>query len=300
MKTQRFAYAKINFTLEILDRRPDGYHDILSVMQKVALHDVLTFEFTEEKTIFVTCDKDVCAMTDNLVYKAAVEYRNRFEKRTGKSFGLSVAVEKHIPDKAGLAGGSADCACVLDFLYETVGGLSYDEVEDIAASLGSDINFCLNRYCCALCTDRGIKVEPIAPYQNGFVVIAKPEAGLKTSEVYRAFDASPIRYADTPSLAVKERLNKGDCLSIAPFVKNAFTPICTSLCPEIGNILKKMRACSPLFCEMSGAGAAVYGVFSDRERAQAAYESLRRESTAFLTECVTESKTACVTKTAES
>lgn len=286
MKITRFAYAKINLTLEILDRRPDGYHDILSVMQKVALHDTLTFELTDEPSIVVLCDKEVCTMTDNLAYKAAVKYRDRYRDRTGKTFGLSVFIEKQIPDKAGLAGGSADCACVLDFLHETLGGLSHDEIEEIAAALGSDINFCLNRYRCALCSDRGICVEPIAPYKDGFVVIAKPSAGLKTSDVYRTFDASPVRFSSAPSLAVKERLNRGECDTIAPFVKNSFTPICTALCPDIGSLLEKMRTFSPLFCEMSGAGAAVYGVFRDEESAQRAYVSLRRESTAFLTKTV--------------
>lgn len=274
MKTVRKAYAKINLTLEILDRRPDGYHNIRSVMQKIDLCDTLSFEKAREGKIFLTCDKAVCAPEDNLAYRAAALYRTRFTENTGRDFGLSIVIEKKIPDRAGLAGGSADAAAVLDHLFETEGGLSYDEVEEIAAMLGSDINFCLDRYRCALCTDRGIKLEPISPLCGVHIVLSVPDAGLKTPDVYAAFDASPVLFADNPSEKVKTALESGQNEVLFPSVKNAFTPICRTLCPEIGTLLSRMRSFSPKAAEMSGSGSAVFGLFTDAAAAQDAYRAL--------------------------
>ena len=127
-KVVKKAYAKINLTLEILDKRTDGYHNIRSVMQKISLCDILSFSFKDDKSITLTCSKNVCPMKDNLAYKAAELFLEKYNAKCGKSFGVDIHIEKHIPDKAGLAGGSADCACVLDCLYEHFGVVDYYEV----------------------------------------------------------------------------------------------------------------------------------------------------------------------------
>lgn len=277
MKTIRKAYGKINLTLEIFQKRADGYHDILSVMQKISLADELTFETVSEDRLFLTCDREVCAMTDNLAYKAAEEYRRRYREKTGGSFGLQIHIHKVIPDKAGLAGGSADAACVLDYLFDTLGGLSYREVEEIASSLGSDINFCLDRYRCALCSDRGITLTPCAPLDEKHLVVCVPDAGLKTAEVYGAFDKEPVLFADAPSLKVREKLEQGNKRRLYPFIRNAFTPVCARLCPPIGDILSRMHNRRPLACEMSGSGSAVFGIFGSAEEAQQTFRELQAD-----------------------
>ena len=222
----RNAYAKINLTLEIREKREDGYHNIRSVMQKVSLCDTLTFEELPEDRIVLTCSVDVCPPEDNLAYKAAVKYLEKYKSATGKSFGTAIHINKVIPDKAGLAGGSADCACVLNHLYETYGGIAYSDVEDIAASLGSDINFCLDKYRCALCTDRGIVLEKCKPYNGENILVCVPEQGMKTGDIYRAFDASPILYDNNPSESVKRFLNEDRQNMIYDHVVNSFAPIC--------------------------------------------------------------------------
>ena len=257
------AYAKINLTLEIREKREDGYHNIRSVMQKVSLCDRLTFEKAEDNKIILTCNADVCAPEDNLAYKAAARYLEMYKENSGKSFGVKIHIDKCIPDKAGLAGGSADCACVLDYLYETYGGFSYDKVEEIAASLGSDINFCLNKYVCALCTDRGIVLEKCTPFSGRNILICVPDHGMKTSEIYRAFDDSPILYDDNPSEAVRNFLNSGNQEKIFDYTVNSFAPVCEKACPDITYIKKTMKNFDALSSQMSGSGSSVYGIFEN-------------------------------------
>ncbi len=257
------AYAKINLTLEILDIRQDGYHNIRSIMQKVSLCDVLTFDFNDSGVITLECSKNVCEMKDNLAYKAAEKYLSLYIEKCGKSFGVSVYIEKNIPDKAGLAGGSADCACVLDCLYEVLGVLDYEEIESIAASLGSDINFCLNKYRCALCTDRGIVLEKCRPLRCDRILICVPDFGMKTSDIYRAFDSSPVLFDSDPSAIVKKALEEENVESIYPNMVNSFEKICESECRDIADIRSTMLSFGAKACRMSGSGSSVFGIFDD-------------------------------------
>lgn len=269
----KFAYAKINLTLEILDKREDGYHNIRSVMQKVSLCDKLTFEFSSDPGIELYCDRNVCEPQDNLAYKAAQKYIELYKKLCGKEFGVKISIYKNIPDKAGLAGGSADCACVLDALYKEYGVLTYNDVEDIAASLGSDINFCLDKYRCALCTDRGIVLEHCRPY-NGDVLICVPDSGMKTSDIYKAFDSCPIYFDGNPSAQVQRSLNSGNQNEIFPYIVNSFSPICQAECDDITYIKNIMKDKGALATEMSGSGSSVFGLFENPVRIEKAYEAL--------------------------
>lgn len=262
------AYAKINLSLEILDKRADGYHNIRSVMQKVSLCDILEFEFNTHGRISLECDVDVCPQEDNLAYKAAVLYKEKYKNTNSCDIGVSIKIQKNIPDKAGLAGGSADCACVLDAMYEHFGGISYDDVEEIAASLGSDINFCLDRYRCALCTDRGIRLDACTAFDCDNVVICVPDTGMKTSDIYRRFDASPILYPDDPTGKIVSLLNSGKQHEIYPHIKNSFAPICEDSCADITEIKRTMLSCGALASQMSGSGSSVFGFFSDRDTAE--------------------------------
>lgn len=268
------AFAKINLTLEILDKREDGYHNIRSVMQKVSLCDNISFEILNEERITLSCSVDVCAEKDNLAYKAAECFLAKYKEKTGKTFGVKIHIDKTIPDKAGLAGGSADCACVLDFLFENFGGLSYDDVEEIAASLGSDINFCLDKYRCALCTDRGIVLEKCKAFKSDYVLICVPENGMKTSDIYRAFDENPVLFDENPSVIVRDYLNGGNQDKIYSHTVNAFAPICESVCSEISEIKKIMRDSGALASQMSGSGSSVYGIFKNGEELENCYSEL--------------------------
>lgn len=276
-KITRKAYAKINLTLEILDKRDDGYHNIRSVMQKVSLCDIIDFEFNDSGEIFLECSKNVCEMKDNLAYQAAEKYIRLYAEKCGKNFGVSIYIEKRIPDKAGLAGGSADCACVLDCLYEYYGVLDYSEVEGIAASLGSDINFCLDKYRCALCTDRGIVLEKCKPFVCDNILICVPDYGMKTSEIYKAFDAAPVLFDFDPSSLVKAALERGDVDRVYSNIVNSFETICEKECSDIGYIKETMMSHGAKACRMSGSGSSVFGIFDDKTKLLACMSELEKK-----------------------
>ena len=237
--------------------------NIRSVMQKISLCDILTFEFNDSGKIFLECSKDVCDMEDNLAYKAAEKYLSRYTEKCGKIFGVSIYIEKNIPDKAGLAGGSADCACVLDCLYERFGVLEYSDIEAIAASLGSDINFCLDKYRCALCTDRGILLEKCFPFRCEHILVCVPDFGMKTSQIYKAFDSSPVLFDFDPSSVVKKALENGKNEIVYANIVNSFEQICEKECEDISKIRKTMLSHGAKACRMSGSGSSVFGIFDN-------------------------------------
>lgn len=267
------AYAKINLALEILQKRQDGYHEVKTVMQKVSLCDTVSVNLHDDNSINLSCDVYVCEEKDNLAYKAAVLFREEYNKATGKSFGADISIIKNIPDKAGLAGGSADCAAVLDCLYQMLPGVTYERIEKIAASLGSDINFCLEKYKCALCKGRGTDIFPCQSYKSGNILICVPDNGLKTSEIYRLFDDAPVLFGYSPSEEILKVLNSGEG-DIFPHVLNSFSSICEKEIKDITEIKNVMKSSGALCAQMSGSGSSVFGIFADRCSLENAYNKL--------------------------
>ena len=145
------AYCKINLTLEILGtKRADGFHDLKTVMHKIPLGDVIELEAVSGSgKITFSCDSDVCAPDDNLAYRAAQRYLELYREKTSLDADVSINLIKVTPTGAGLGGGSADAATVLDMMYKALGGVSEDDVLEMAEKLGSDVPFCLERYLCA-------------------------------------------------------------------------------------------------------------------------------------------------------
>ena len=155
---KKTAYCKINLTLEILGtKRGDGFHDLKTVMHKIPLGD--TIEICTEKSgsgrIVLACDSDVCKAEDNLAYKAAKMFMEAYFAKTGKTADVHITLNKTTPTGAGLGGGSADAATVLDMMKKELGEVSEDEILLMAQNLGSDVPFCLERYTSAYCTGRG-------------------------------------------------------------------------------------------------------------------------------------------------
>lgn len=181
------APAKINLTLEVLDKREDGFHNIKSIMQAISLYDYLTFkiENTEKTEIILTgTSQEIPYDSKNLVYKAIDKF---LEKTgiTGKK--IEVFIEKNIPVEAGLAGGSTDAAAAflaLNTIFDK--SLNDNEIEELCASLGSDLNFCLNGGT-AVCTGRGEQTKKIVT-ETQFVTLIKPLGfGISAKEAYTKF-----------------------------------------------------------------------------------------------------------------
>ncbi|MBQ8759077.1 MAG: 4-(cytidine 5'-diphospho)-2-C-methyl-D-erythritol kinase [Clostridia bacterium] len=262
MTVTKKAYAKINLTLEILGtKRGDGFHDIASVMMKVSdLYDTVTVTQTQSG-ITLVCDKDVCAPEENLAYKAAQKCIALCGEKYGKSMGVSIDLKKSIPMGAGLAGGSSDAAALIDAVSELCGGFTDEEKHGIAASLGSDIPFCLECHKVALCKGRGEIITDLADIKDVEIKVIMPKTPLFTKGIYAEYDSeNGDDYTKDKSIRMAELINKGAGVSeLAPLMCNDFQSICEKRCPEIkeaAESLKKEGFCS----QMSGSGSAVFGI----------------------------------------
>lgn len=274
------ARAKINLTLEIFDKRKDGYHEMRSVMHKIGLCDVVKVTVDTDRTdenageIKVVCSKDVCDEKDNLAYKAADSFMSLYYKKTGKVFACSIEIQKNIPDKAGLGGGSADCAAVLDALMELLGNVSEDELEQLAASLGSDVPFMLQKYECALASGTGTTLKKLPLMPICYCVIGVPDAGLSTRDIYDLFDEKKNVLPNVKTNSLISALEQEDFVKICDNIVNQFEPICIHEVSEIGKIKKCLLKNGAYSACMSGSGSAVFGIFADEKSANSALEAL--------------------------
>ena len=181
------APAKINLTLEVLDKREDGFHNIKSIMQAISLYDYLTFkvEDSDSTQIVLSGNSDNIPYNEkNLVHKAIVKF---FEKTNITNKKIEVYIEKNIPVEAGLAGGSTDGAATFFALNELFNRpLSKDQIEELCASLGSDLNFCLNGGT-AVCTGKGENTRKISTQKQDVTLIKPLGFGISAKEAYTKF-----------------------------------------------------------------------------------------------------------------
>ena len=185
MKCMEKAYAKVNLTLQVGSRRPDGYHAVMSVMQRISLWDTVTVERGTGRDTLLCSVPVTENVDDNLCMKAA---RAFFAETGTKSDGVTITLEKHIPVQAGLGGGSSDAAAVLRALRTLYApDISDGRLETLAARLGSDVPFFI-RGGTQLATGRGEVVSPLSPLTAGWFVVVKPDEGYSTAEMYRRLD----------------------------------------------------------------------------------------------------------------
>ena len=249
------AYAKINLYLDVTGKRPDGYHLLETVMHSISLCDKVTL-CTCNEGISVSCsDASIPCDDSNIAVRCAKAF---FEKTGISSSGVSIAIEKSIPTMAGLGGGSADGAAVLhgmNILFQ--GGLTKDELSDIAASIGADIPFCLTSGC-GWCTGIGEIITPL-PRIHGFAVIGKGSQGISTAEAFRKIDSCGISIGNKNAKQIFS--NVSSLTDIAPYCRNVFDE--ASELDEVSCIKKLMLESGALCSCMTGSGSAVFGLFDD-------------------------------------
>lgn len=272
------AQAKINWALDILSRREDGYHEMDMLMQKIALSDEIRFEAARWTTLTVNGHL-VGNAGKNLIVRAA----NRLNEYMGEKRGVRITLEKRIPVRAGLGGGSADCAAALVALNDLWGfRLPVKTLKKLALSLGADVPYCMEN---AFCRVRGIG-EDVQTLENApkiplVVVCVNP--GLSTQAVFTEFDAA----GDLPLYIPMERLHaclaSGDFRAADAISGNALERAAIRLLPAVADTMEQMRAFGSLYTRMSGSGSAVFGVFETREKAQ---EAAQRIEGAVATETV--------------
>ena len=272
------SFAKINLGLEITGRRDDGYHEIVSVMQAVSLADTLIFTPTDE----ITVDSGVAGLDqrDDLIWKAATALRDA----AGIERGVHIRAEKEIPSRAGLGGGSSNCAATLLALNEIWElGLPREELAGLAGRLGSDPAFFLYGGT-ALTRGRGEIVEPLPDAPRRWVVLAKPEESLSTPAVYAELRTE--EHADgSATLALAAGLREGRLQY--GLMRNDLAPAALRLCPAMRGVLDELEESSD-FAMVSGSGSACFGLFEDEAAARATAD---RFTTGFLLMPTSQSRT---------
>ena len=267
------AYAKINLGLKVLGRRPDGYHEILSVAQCVDLADVLYFEFASSDQL--TCSLDSLSMgPDNLVRRAVDAFRAQLD-HPAQSF--RIHLEKNIPIGAGLGGGSADAAAALralNRLYDQP--FSNADLRQIAATLGSDIPFLVEGGT-ALLRGRGEILEDLNWEGAVSYVLAFPEVEVSTAWAYEQLGS--ILTESTPYFNFIASLS-GGCVDhdrLFEVLENDFTPAVDRTYPIVADLRSQLDRVGARATSMSGSGSTVYGIFDDRKTASQAQSALQRQ-----------------------
>ena len=267
------ACAKINLTLSVGRKRPDGYHEVETVMTGVGLHDTVALYRNTGPWDKLECDPPVTERAgDNLCMKAL---RVFFEEFGPKKDFVTIQLEKHIPTQAGLGGGSSDAAAVLRGLRTLYApNMTDTRLEKMAEKLGSDVPFFI-RGGTALATGRGEKLEALPKMPQCWLVIVKPEESHSTAAMYAAIDSAESR-PGSDSRMVLEGLDSGDLAKIAAGLSNDFQQVL----PEgsaIPAIVETMRQQGALNAQMTGSGSAVFGLFRRREDAELAASVLKED-----------------------
>lgn len=259
------ACAKLNLTLDVGQKRADGYHDMTMIMQSVDLCDEVTVELNDKGSITVTCGD--LSGEDNLAYAAA----KRYLAAAGVTQGVDIAIEKNITVCGGLAGGSADAAAVLTALDKMVGGVDADSLAEIALSLGADVPFAMTGGT-AFVSGVGEKIQPISPLPKCWFVLAQAGQKDSTGKMFARLDAICDRpHPDTNE--VLSALEKGDLIRAAKGFYNAFDPLWQGELPSA--IRCEMMSSGAVSVALSGSGPTLFGTFAERERAEACLERLK-------------------------
>lgn len=268
------AYAKLNLTLDVLERRPDGYHDLCMVMQSVTLSDTLTVSVQPGSGVHVNTNLDFLPSDGrNLASLAA----RQFLVHTGKKLAVDIELEKRIPVCAGMGGGSSDAAAVLRALNDLTGaGLSPVELAGVGEAVGSDVPYCVLGGT-ALAEGRGEKLTPLPPLPSCTVVVCKPPFPISTPELFRAISGRKLRRRpDTAGLL--DALSNRDLTGTARRMYNVFEDV---LSPRqertVAELKARLIARGALGACMSGTGPTVFGLFDGPAAAERAARDLRAD-----------------------
>ena len=269
-KLTRRAYGKINLGLDVIRKRPDGYHDVKMIMQMVTICDELTFEKIVENKIIIKTDKaDLPIDDNNLIYIATKKLLNYI----GSKQGLKITLKKNIPIAAGMAGGSTDAAATLLGINELLrAGIAKEELMKIAVTIGADVPFCIEGGT-ALSEGIGEKLTPLTPPSACFLLIAKPDICVSTKYVYENLHADTLAvHPDIDGMA--EALSRQDLKGVSSRLGNVLETVTIAQYPIIGNIKKAMLESGAMNSLMSGSGPTVFGLYQTKQLAEAAREKL--------------------------
>ena len=254
------AFAKVNYALDVLGVREDGYHEIRTVMQSVSLADEVEIERADRgfELRVEPGGAGIGPPEENTAYRAW----RLLCGLVGEDLAVRATLRKGIPAGAGLGGGSADAAAVLVGMDELFGlGMSAGELRELGTGIGADVPFCVSGGT-ALGEGVGERLTPLPAPPDHLLVLAKPSASAKTGEIYRLHDEAGGKDGHSAA-SVVAALGSGGLPALAGAVGNDLAPVTEGLVPEVAALRRSLLSSGALGASMSGSGTAVFGIFDD-------------------------------------
>ena len=295
----RKAYAKINLGLDVMRRRPDGYHEVKMIMQTVGIYDILTFQRKErcegipqitikleQEDVLGTAPlkEDIPCDESNLIYKAAALIMKTYNIQES----VEITLWKNIPVAAGMAGGSTDAAAVFHGLNEMFAlSMNFETMKELGVLIGADVPYCIMGGT-ALSEGIGEILTPLPAPPPAHLLIAKPDIHVSTKFVYENLHADRLQFH--PDIdGMMEALKAGNLVGIAQRMENVLETVTVREYPVIRQIKEEMKRNGALNALMSGSGPTVFGIFKERGAARECFEALKKQGLAkqiFVTEFV--------------
>ena len=268
------AYAKVNLCLDVLGRRPNGYHDLRMVMQQIGIYDEIEFVKTGEEGFRLQCNIDTIPMDDtNIVIKACKLMFETFSLNGG----MVIHLQKYIPHSAGLAGGSTDAAATLMAINELYGlRLSEEELCKLGVKLGADVPFCIVGGTC-LAEGIGEVLTRLPSPEESYVLLVKPDVDVSTRHVYESLHLERHPKFDVDVDMTIKGLNEGSIIKMIQGMGNALATVTEKEHPRIEELKKIMIDNHALTAMMSGSGPSVFGIFSDVEDAMNVGDLIKKQ-----------------------
>ncbi len=278
------AYAKINLGLDVIRRLENGYHEVKMIMQTVGIYDELTFERIPSGIVLTTNHGELPLDENNLIYKAV----RLMQENYGVTEGVKVHLQKNIPVAAGMAGGSTDAAVTLkamNALFDLQA--SEEDLRRLGVKIGADVPYCIMGGT-ALAEGIGEKLTALPKAPDCYLLVAKPDINVSTKYVYEHLDAK--EGYDHPDIdGMVEAIKAGSLKGITDRLGNVLENVTIEAHPIIATIKERMLALGADNSLMSGSGPTVFGIFTDKDKAEKAYGQIKEEQLAgqvFLTQFV--------------
>lgn len=276
------AYAKINISLDVLDRREDGYHIVKMIMQSIDLYDEIIVNKCDSG-IHINCNKPFIPNDErNIAHKAAKLFLEEYNIDAG----VNINIKKNIPIAAGMAGGSTDAAAVLKGMREIFNiNISDEELMKIGVKVGADVPYCIVGGT-ALCEGIGEILTPIKSFKDKILVVVKPNFGVSTKEVYNSLDISKIiKHVETDKII--QAIEKDNLDMVCYNMKNILENVTLNKYKVLKSIKKDLVKLGSKGVLMSGSGPTIFAFFEDMLKAQKAFEEFKgRYKEVFITRTI--------------
>lgn len=265
------AHAKINLSLDVLNKRDDGYHNLRMIMQTIQLHDTIFIEKIPSGVEIDCVASYVPNNSTNIACKAAEAMISKFNLDAG----VRIKIDKKVPVAAGLAGGSADAAAVIKGVNSLFNlSIQQNELMDIASTIGADVPYCIMGGT-ALAEGIGEELTSLSLLKDIPILIVKPKIGVSTAWVYKNLDFDKIISRPDTEALISAIQNK-DIKFIAQNMRNVLESVTVIKHPIIEKIKKILLEEGAIGSMMSGSGPSVFGIFEDKDKAISAYKKIKK------------------------